>query len=85
MPKKSKGFMVAGGISKYGVGKLIYCIGTVDSYAYKQANEYYKKDIDYLSPNNENKLYFQLDNAPAPSSKESKKLLKEMKSLRFWP
>ena len=84
MPKKSKGFMVAGGVSKFGVGKLIFCIGTVDTYAYKQALEFYKNDIDKLSPN-ESKLFFQQDNAPAHSSKETKAILNEMKSLRFCP
>ena len=84
MPKKSKGFMVAGGVSKYGVRKLIFCIGTVDTYAYKQAIEFYKEDINELSPN-DNKLFFQQDNAPAHCSKETKNLLKEMKTLKFWP
>ena len=84
MPKKSKGFMVTGGISKFGVGKLIFCIGTVDTYAYKQALEFYKDDINKLSPK-ENKLYFQQDNAPAHSSRETKEILNEMKSLKFLP
>lgn len=34
LPKKCKGFIVAGGISQYGLGKLCFCIGTVDAYAY---------------------------------------------------
>lgn len=84
MPKKSKGFMVAGGVSKYGVGKLIFCIGSVDSFAYKQAIDYYKKDIAFLSPQNE-ELFFQQDNAPAHSSKEIKELLTTFKTLKFWP
>lgn len=83
MPKKSKGFMVAGGVSKYGVGKLIFCIGSVDSFAYKQAIDYYKKDIAFLSPQNE-ELFFQQDNAPAHSSKEIKELLTTFKTLKFW-
>lgn len=37
--------MVSGGVSKYGVGKLIFTIGTVDSYAYKNAIYFYLKDI----------------------------------------
>ena len=41
--------MVAGGVSKHGVGKLIFCIGTVDSFAYKQAIKSYQKDLDLLS------------------------------------
>jgi len=87
MPKKSKGFMAAGGVSKYGPGKLIFCIGTVDSYAYKKALYYYLKDIEKLSPPGKS-LYFQQDNAPAHSSKEIKKILLEtenIKSLKFWP
>ena len=84
MSKKSKGFMMEDGVSKYGVGKLIYCIGNVDSYAYKQAIYYYEKDIDHLSQNNENKLFFQQGNDQAHPSKKSKELLKEMKYLRFW-
>ena len=48
--------MVAGGVSKQGVGKLIFCIGTVDSFVYKQAIKNYQKDIYFLSP--ENKLLF---------------------------
>ena len=57
LPKKSKGIMVGGGISKHGLGKLIFCIGTVDSFAYKQALEFYKQDIEALSEGN-NLLYF---------------------------
>jgi len=72
LTKKSKGFMVAGGVSKFGVGKLIFYIGNVDSYAYKQAIEFYKKDIQHLSKNN-NQLFFQQDNAPPHTSQEIKK------------
>lgn len=82
IPKKSKGFMVAGGVSKYGVGKLIFCIGTVDSYAYKQAINYYTKDIKNLS---DDALLFQQDNAPSHTSKEIKSVLKKVKCLDFWP
>ena len=76
--------MVAGGVSKFGVGKLIFCIGNVDSYAYKQAIEFYKKDIQHLSKNN-NQLFFQQDNAPPHTSQEIKKILQNIKSLKFWP
>ena len=76
--------MVGGGISKHGLGKLIFCIGTVDSFAYKQALEYYKQDIAALSQDN-NLLYFQQDNATPHTSKEAKESLKEIKTLKFWP
>ena len=82
LPKKSKGFMVGGGISKYGLGKLIFCIGTVDSFAYKQALEYYKKDIEALSPEN-SQLFFQQDNATPHTFKEAKESLKDIKTLKF--
>ena len=84
LPKKSKGFMVGGGISKNGLGKLIFCIGTVDSFAYKQALEFYKQDIEALSDGN-SLLYFQQDNATPHTSKEAREALKEIKSLKFWP
>ena len=84
VPKKSRGFMVAGGVSKQGVGKLIFCIGTVDSFAYKQAIKSYQKDIDFLSPENK-RLFFQQDNAPSHTAKDVKEILKNMKSLSFWP
>ena len=71
-------------IYQYGLRKLIFCIDTFDTYVYKQSLEFYKNDIDKLSPN-ESKLFFQQDNAPAHSSKETKAILNEMKSLRFWP
>ena len=83
-PKKSKGFMAAGGVSKNGVGKLIFCIGNVDSYAYKQAIQHYLNDIETLSPKND-KLFFQQDNAPSHTSKEELNILKDIKSLKFWP
>ena len=76
--------MVGGGISKNGLGKLIFCIGTVDSFAYKQALEFYKQDIEALSDGN-SLLYFQQDNATPHTSKEAREALKEINSLKFWP
>ena len=76
--------MVGGGVSKNGVGKLIFCIGNVDSYAYKQAINYYINDINFLSQNGD-ELIFQQDNAPSHTSKEIKTLLSKIKSLKFWP
>lgn len=82
VPKKSKGFIVAGEISKYGLGKFIFCIGTVDSYAYKQAIQFYLEDIKRCS---NGALYFQQDNAPSHTSNETKEVLKKIKKLKFWP
>ena len=82
VPKKSRGFIVAEGVSKYGVGKLIFRIGTVDSFAYKQAIKSYQKDLDLLSPKN-NRLFFQQDNVPSHTSKEVKEILKISKAFLF--
>jgi transposase len=59
LPKYTTGFMVAGGISAAGPGKLIFCVGTMDTQSYLRALTYYKQDIDRLNPD----LYFQQDNA----------------------
>ena len=76
--------MAAGGVSKNGVGKLIFCIGNVNSYAYKQAIQYYLSDIKILSQNEE-QLFFQQNNAPSHTAKEVKEILKDIKTLKFWP
>ena len=52
LPKKSKGIMVGGCISKHGLGKLIFFIGAVDSFGYRQSLEFYKQDIEALSEGN---------------------------------
>ena len=72
--------MVGGGISKNGLGKLIFCIGTVDFFAYKQALEFYKQNIEALSEGN-SLLYFQQDNATQHTSKEAREALKENKNF----
>ena len=61
--------MATGGVSKKGVGKLIFCIGNVDSCAYKQALKYYREDIKTLSEGEE-ALFFQQDNAQSYTSHE---------------
>ena len=62
---------------------LIFCIGTVDSYAYKQAIDYYLDDIKRLSPHGST-LCFQQDNAASHISEEITELLRHVKSLKFW-
>ena len=74
IPKKSKGFMAEGCISKFGLRKLIFFIGFADSFSYKQAFHYYSKDIEKLNPEN-NTLYFQQDNSSLHTSKEVKEIL----------
>ena len=74
--------MVTGAVSKHMVGKLIFCIGIVDSFAYKQAIKNYQKDLDLLSSEN-NSLFFQQDNVHSHTSKEVKEILKISKAFLF--
>jgi transposase len=85
LPKYSQGFMVAGGISYYGPGELIFCVGTMDTKCYKRTLNYYKDDINRLHP----MLYFQQDNAACHTSKESMEFIKNeenfIRVLENWP
>ena len=63
-PKYSKSFMVAGGLSAYGVGKLIFCAGNQDQKAYMKTLDYFNEDIIFLQQKYEGaKLLLQQDNA----------------------
>jgi hypothetical protein len=80
--KYEEGFMVAVGISSRGVGKLIFCVGKVNSFAYKQAIDYYKEDFENLNRN----LYFQQDGAKAHTYSSSMEHINAsfLKKLDFW-
>lgn len=78
-PKFSSSFMVAGGISVFGPGKLIFLSGNMDSKAYKKVLEYYKEDIDYIvKTKNCSPILFQQDNAPCHTSNQSKEIIKSL-------
>ena len=83
IPKYTTGFMVAGGISSLGVGKLIFCVGTMDTVSYKRALDYFKQDIQRLNPN----LYFQQDNASCHTSRIATDYISEnfTNLLDKWP
>ena len=68
----SEGFMVAGGVSYYGVSKLIFCVGMMNTTTYKQSLNYYREDVTRLNQFSEEPLYFQQDGAPCHRSDESK-------------
>ena len=57
--KYPKGIIVATGLSRNGVGKLIFVTGTMTSFSYLQTLEFYKNDIQKLGQN----LFLQQDNA----------------------
>ena len=82
--KHPKGIMVAGGVSSFGVGKLNFCIGTMNSFAYKQTLINYENDMEYFRRLGIN-LIFQQDNAPCHTSKDSREYLKFENKLKFWP
>jgi hypothetical protein len=76
MPKYSKSFMIAGGITTDGIGKLIFCAGNIDSKAYTKILDYYKEDMNFIKGENPD-LIFQQDNAPCHVSGLSKEKIEE--------
>ena len=64
--------MVAAGLSKNGVGKLIFVTGTMNSFSYNQTLELYKEDIERLGKD----LYFQQDGASCHTGKKSLNYIK---------
>lgn len=47
-PKYDQGIMVAAGMCKTGVTKLIFCVGTMNSSGYRMALDHYRKEMDRL-------------------------------------
>ena len=84
LEKHPKGIMVAEGVSSYGVGKLNFCVGTMNSFAYKQTLQNYKNYINYFKQSGVS-LIFQQDKTPCHISKESIKNLGNLNRLKFWP
>jgi len=82
--KNPRGVMVAGGVSYYGVGKLTFIIGAMDSCAYNQTLYHYQKDIEYYKSMGVD-LIFQQDNSPSHVSAEIRQTLSTMNKLDFWP
>ena len=77
IPSHSQGIMVDRSACSRGVGELIFLIGTMDNCAYKQALKFYKKDLSYLSINNN--LKFQQDHTPFNKRKGSLEKLNRIK------
>ena len=75
--------MVAAGLSRKGVGRLIFVTGTMTSFSYLQTLEFYKKDIEKLGQN----LYLQQDNATCHVGKKCLDYINKNFSnhLDFWP
>jgi len=46
--KKENGVIASGGISKDGLGKLIFHSGNINTFTYKQVLQFYREYIDNL-------------------------------------
>ena len=77
-PKYSKSFMVAGGLSAYGLGKLVFCAGNQDQKAYIKTLDYFKEDIRFFHQKYDAKLLLQQDNAPCHVGGLSEKKIKNI-------
>ena len=66
--------MIAGGICKYGLSNLVFCIATQNNFSYKQFLLFMKDDMEkFKKDNNLNEnLIIQQDNATCHTSRESK-------------
>jgi hypothetical protein len=75
--------MVAGGISHYGQGKLVFLIGNIDSKTYKNVLNHYAEDMT----NNLNipTLFFQQDNASIHVANNQYLDDLKVKRLLNWP
>jgi hypothetical protein len=73
-PKK---FMMAAGLSSRGPGEAIFCIGTMNSFAYANTLRFFSEDIKRMKGENNDYLYFQQDNARCHTSEKSMKLIND--------
>jgi hypothetical protein len=75
--------MVAGGISYYGQGKLVFLIGNIDSQAYRNVLSHYAEDIaiNLKRPT----LFFQQDNASIHKANNQYLDDLNVKRLLNWP
>ena len=78
--KKVNGIMISGGISKNGLGKLIFHSGNVNTFSYKQVLKFYKEDFINLGCK-----FFQQDGAKVHSSKNSCIEIKNLFGNNFIP
>ena len=78
--------MVAGGVSSFGVGKLNFCIGTMNSFAYKQTLINYENDMEYFLRLGLNYFFSRRTIGSCHTSKDSREHLKRPENkLKFWP
>ena len=84
MRKFEKSLMIAGGISYYGLSRLIFLEGTMNDFAYGQACIFYKEDIDDIRDKYGVKLIFEQDGAATHKTKANITLLNKLFTKSGW-
>ena len=77
--------MVSAGISYYGVTRLIFIVGTVEQNCYIDILTHFQKELDMLSSQQTNLLYFQQDGASCHRSDKTMMKINEIFSEKFLP
>ena len=76
--------MVAGGISYYGLSKIIFVEGTMNNFAYGQTLIFYNEDIEDINRKNRIHLIIEQDGASCHRSKANTNLLDEQFGKDGW-
>ena len=76
--------IIAGGISYFGLSKLIFLDGTMNNFVYGQTLIFFKEDMDIIKKANKIKLIFEQDGAPAHKSKANTYLLNKLFGESGW-
>ena len=84
MKKFEDSIMISGGISFYGLSKLIFLDGTMNSFAYGQTLLFFKEDIEGINKKSKTKLIIEQDGAPAHKSKSNIYLLNKLFGELGW-
>ena len=76
--------VISGGISFYGVGKLVFFDGTMNDFAYGQTLMFYKDDVDSIRDKYNKRLIIEQDGATCHKSKKNTKLLNSLFGQNGW-
>ena len=84
MKQLEDSIMISGEISFYGLSKLIFLDGTMNSFAYGQTLLFFKQDIEDISKKCRTKLIIEQNGSPAHKSKSSIHLLNKLFGEKGW-
>ena len=76
--KFEKSLIIAGGLSAFGLSRLIVLEGTLNEFAYGQSLLNFKEDIDSINKKYNANLFLEQDGARAHTSKSNLKLINEL-------